>query len=95
MASDIHAATADDANDLAQHESTYAGFVALTEVIVALLLCIILCLVLWGLEGHGFIALVGVIVAHIAAAVGAVTGYRWRAVAPIFVLLGLACIVLQ
>lgn len=95
MTGDNHAATADDISDLAQHESTYAGFVALTEVIVALLLCIILCLVLWGLEGHGFVALVGVIVAHIAAAVGAVTGYRWRAVAPVFVLLGLASIVLQ
>lgn len=95
MASNDHAATANDAGDMTQHEATYAAFVALTEVSVALLLCIVLCLVIWGLEGHGFVALIGVIVAHIAAAVGAVTGYRWRAVAPIFVLLGLASIVLK
>jgi hypothetical protein len=95
MASNDHAAAADDAGDLAAHESTFAAFVALTEVVVALLLCIILCLVLWGLEGHGFVALVGLIVACVAAAVGAVAGYGWRAVAPVFVLLGLASIVLK
>ena len=88
MASNDHAAAADEAGDLAAHESTFAAF-------VALLLCIILCLVLWGLEGHGFVALVGLIVACVAAAVGAVAGYGWRAVAPVFVLLGLASIVLK
>jgi len=95
MASETHAAATIDAEDLAEHESTYAAFVGMTEVAVALLLCIVLCLVLWGLEGHGFVALIGVIVAHVAAAAGAATGYRWRAVAPVFVLLGLAAIVLR
>ena len=95
MASNDRAATADNANDLVEHESTYAAFVGLTEIAVALLLCILLCLVLWGLEGQGFVALIGAVVAHIAAAVGAVTGARWRAVAPVFALLGLACIVLR
>ncbi len=95
MASNDHAAAADDAGDLAAHESTFAAFVALTEVVVALLFCIILCLVLWGLEGQGFVALVGLIVACVAAAVGSVAGYGWRAVAPVFVLLGLASIVLK
>ena len=42
MASNNNAAAADAAGDLAAHESTYAAFVALTEVAVALLLCIVL-----------------------------------------------------
>jgi hypothetical protein len=95
MASHDHAVTADESGDLAAHESTYAAFVALTEVAVALLLCIVLCLVLWGLEGHGFVALVGLIVACAAAAIGSVAGYGWRALTPIIFLLGLASIVLK
>jgi hypothetical protein len=95
MASHDHAVAADELGDLAAHESTYAAFVALTEVAVALLLSIVLCLVLWGLEGHGFVALVGLIVACAAAAVGSIAGYGWRAVAPIVVLLGLASVVLK
>jgi hypothetical protein len=95
MASHDHAVAADDSGDLAAHESTYAAFVALTEVAVALLLCIILCLVLWGLEGHGFVALVGMIVSCVAAVVGAVAGYGWRALTPIILFLGLASIVLK
>ncbi len=93
MASNNHAAAANVAGDLAAHESTYAAFVALTEVAVALLLCIVLCLVLWGLEGHGFVALVGLIAACVAA--GSVAGYGWRALTPIIFLLGLASIVLK
>jgi hypothetical protein len=94
MATNHDAATADDAADLAEHESTYVAFIGLTEITISLLLCIVLCLVLWGLEGHGFVALIGVILAVAAAAVGGMAGLGWRAVAPIFVLLGLACIVL-
>jgi hypothetical protein len=95
MASNDHAVAAENSGDLAAHESTYAAFVALTEVAVAFLLCIVLCLVLWGLEGHGFVALVGMIVACVAAAIGAVAGYSWRALTPIILLLGLASIVLK
>jgi Mg/Co/Ni transporter MgtE len=95
MASNNHAAAANEAGDLAAHESTYAAFVALTEIIVGLLICIVLCLVLWGLEGHGFVALVGMVVACVAAAVGSVAGYGWRALTPIIFLLGLASIVLK
>ena len=95
MASNDHAVAVDVSGDLAAHESTYAAFVALTEVAVALLLCIVLCLVLWGLEGHGFVALVGMIVACVAAAIGSVAGYGWRALTPIILLLGLASIVLK
>jgi hypothetical protein len=94
MSNDHGAATADDPMDMAEHESTYAGFIALTETTVAVLLCTLLMLVLWGLEGHGFVALVGLIVTLLAATVGALTGLGWRVVAPVFVLLGLACIVL-
>ena len=87
--------TADnDAMDLAEHESTYASFVSLTEVSIVFLLSIILELVLWGLKGHGFIALIGFVVASAAATFGALTGLTWRAVLPVFLLLGLACIVL-
>jgi hypothetical protein len=95
MASNDHAVAADESGDLAAHESTYAAFVGLTEVAVGLLLCIVLCLVIWGLEGHGFVALVGLIVACAAAAVGSVAGYGWRALTPIIFLLGLASIVLR
>jgi hypothetical protein len=95
MASNDHAATADESRDLAAHKSTYAAFVALVQIAVALLLCVVLCLVLWGLEGRGFVALVGLIVACAAAVVGAVAGYGWRALTPIILLLGLASIVLK
>ncbi len=94
MASNQGAATADDPMDMAAHESTYAGFVALTETAVAVLVCVLLMLVLWGLEGHGFVALVGLVLTLVAATVGGLTGMGWRVVAPVFVLLGLACIVL-
>lgn len=94
MTDDHGAATADDPMDMAAHESTFAGFVALTETVVAVLACVLLMLVLWGLEGHGFVALVGFVLTLVAAAVGGLTGMGWRVVAPVFVLLGLACIVL-
>lgn len=93
--SDNHSApTADDAMDMAEHESTYSAFVGLTETGVVALLCIVLELVLWGLKGHGFIALIGFFLTLGAGAFGAMTGLTWRAVLPLFLLLGLACIVL-
>ena len=88
-------ATANDPMDMAAHEATYAGFVSLSEIVVAHLLCILLLLVLWALEGHGFVALIGLILAMASAVVGGLTGVGWRMVAPVFVLLGLACIVLK
>ncbi len=80
--------------DLAAHEETYASFVGLTENITVVLLNIILLLVLWGMEGHGFIALIGFILTIAASALAGVTGLGWRLPAGLFVLLGLACIVL-
>ncbi len=87
-------AKADLGVDLPAHEETYAGFVGLTENLTVHVLNIILLLVLWGLEGHPFVALVGFILNIIATALGALTGLGWRLAAGLFVLLGLACIVL-
>jgi uncharacterized membrane protein len=94
MSNNHGAATADDPMDMAEHESTYAAFVALTETTVSVLVCVLLMLVLWGLEGHGFVALVGLVLTLMAATVGALTGMGWRVVAPVVLLLGLACVVL-
>jgi hypothetical protein len=88
------AAKADLGVDLAAHEETYAGFVSLTEILIVHILNIILMLVLWGLEGHPFVALLGFILNIAATALGGVTGLGWRLPAGVFVLLGLACIVL-
>jgi hypothetical protein len=57
-------------------------------------LCIVLLLVLWGLQGHGFLALIGLILTAAAGAVGGLTGLGWKMVLPVFALIGLACIVL-
>ena len=94
MAGDHAAATAGDGMDMPAHEETYSSFVAITEITVVALLCIILELVLWGLKGQGLIALMGFVLTCGAAAFGGISGLNWRAVLPIFVLLGLACIVL-
>ena len=94
MADDHSLAAVDGGMDMPAHEATYAGFVALTETSVVTLLCIVLELVLWGLEGHGAVALIGFILTIGAAAFGGMSGLGWRAVVPVFVLLGLACIVL-
>jgi len=80
--------------DLPAHEETYAGFVDLTQNLTVHILNIILLLVLWGLEGHPFVALIGLILNVAASALGALTGLGWRLPAGLFVLLGLACIVL-
>jgi hypothetical protein len=94
MADDHSVATADGDMDLAEHIATYDSFVALTGTTIATLICIVLELVLWGLKGHGGIALIGFALTAAAALFGGLTGANWRAVAPILVLLGLACIVL-
>ncbi|MDE3175822.1 MAG: aa3-type cytochrome c oxidase subunit IV [Pseudomonadota bacterium] len=87
-------AKADLGIDLPAHEETYAGFVSLTENLTVHLLNIVLLLVLWGLEGHPFVALVGFILNIAASALAGITGLGWRLPAGVFVLLGLACIVL-
>jgi Bacterial aa3 type cytochrome c oxidase subunit IV len=94
MADNHGAATADDPMDMAAHEATYVGFLELTQTVVMVILSIVLMLVLWTLKGHGFIAFIGFVLTAVAAALGGLTGLGWKAVAPVFVLLGLACIVL-
>ena len=94
MADDHTLAAVDGGMDMPAHEATYASFLALTETTVVALVCILLELVLWGLQGHGFAALIGFILTIGASAFGAMTGLTWRAVLPVAALLGLACIVL-
>lgn len=80
--------------DMEAHEGTYHQFVELTKTATLVVLSIVLLLVLWGLEGHGILALIGLVLTFAAAAVGMMIGQGWKLVAPIFVLLGLACIIL-
>ncbi len=80
--------------DLAAHEETYAGFVGLTENLTVHILNIVLLLVLWTLEGHPFIALIGFILNIAASSLAGPTGLGWRLPGALFVLLGLAAIVL-
>src|SRR5271154_588984 len=96
MADNHGVATVDDDLDLdlPAHEATYVQFLFTVQLTIVVLLCILLLLVLWGLEGHSILALIGFIVTMVAATVGALTGLGWKGVAPIFVLLGLACVVL-
>ncbi len=88
------AAKGDLGIDLPAHEQTYAGFVSLTENLTVHILNIVLLLVLWGLEGHPFVALLGFILNIAATALAGITGLGWRLPAGLFVLLGLAAIVL-
>jgi hypothetical protein len=91
---DDHSVAASSDMDMPAHEEMYADFLALTEISVVTLLCIVLLLVLWGLKGDGGVALIGFLLTFAAAAFGGVSGLTWRAVLPVFILLGLACIVL-
>jgi hypothetical protein len=94
MADNHSVAAADDPMDMPAHREMYADFLALTEISIVSLLCILLLLVLWTLKGYGGVALIGFFLTIAAAAFGALSGLTWRAVLPVFVLLGLACIVL-
>jgi Bacterial aa3 type cytochrome c oxidase subunit IV len=94
MADDHSIATAGDDMDLPAHEETYADFLTILEITVLSLFCILLQLVLWGLKGHLAIAAIGFVLTGGAAWFGFATGLGWRAVLPVFLLLGLACIVL-
>jgi hypothetical protein len=94
MADNHGMAMADDGMELPAHEATYVQFLATIQLVIVVLICHLLLLVLWGLQGHPIVALIGFILTMISATVGALTGLGWKSVAPIFVLLGLACIVL-
>ena len=75
--------------DLPAHEATYVQFLFTVQLTIVVLVCHLLLLVLWGLEGHPIVALIGFIVTIVSAVVGALTGLGWKGVAPIL-LLGLA-----
>lgn len=94
MSDHASVAKADLGIDLAAHEETYAGFVSLAENLTVHILNIILLLVLWTLEGHPFVALIGFVLNIIASSLAGVTGLGWRLPGALFVLLGLAAIVL-
>jgi Bacterial aa3 type cytochrome c oxidase subunit IV len=94
MASDHGAAALDDGMDMAAHEATYDHFIELTKTCTIVILNIVLLLVLWTIEAHGFVALIAFILTVAAATVGQLIGQGWKLVAPIFLLIGLACIVL-
>ena len=96
MADNHGVATVDDDLDLdlPAHEATYVQFLFTVQLTIVVLVCHLLLLVLWGLEGHPIVALIGFILTIVSAVVGALTGLGWKSVAPIFVLLGLLCIVL-
>ncbi len=94
MAEDHGAATVDDGMDMPAHEDTYSTFIGLVEIVVTLVLCIILLLVLWGLEGNAILALIGFIVTLGAGAIGGLTGLGWKAVLPVAALLAIGCVVL-
>jgi len=94
MSNHAGVARADLGLDLAAHEETYAGFVSLAQNLTVHLLNIILLLVLWGLEGHPFVALIGFILNIAASSLAGLTGLGWRLPGALFILLGLAAIVL-
>jgi hypothetical protein len=94
MSSQAGVAKADLGVDLSAHEETYSSFVHLTENITVHILNIVLLLVLWGLEGHPFVALLGFVLNIAATAIGGLTGLGWRLPGALFVLLGLAAIIL-
>ena len=91
---DNHGAAGGEAMDAAEHEATYSAFVQMTEIGIVYCLSIVLLLVLWGIEGHGFVALFGLVLASAAAGIGVLLNLGWRAGMPVFLLLGLAAIVL-
>src|ERR1700689_4828989 len=94
MADDHTLAAVDGGMHMPAHVATYAAFVGLTESWVVALLSIVLELVLWGLKGQGAVALIVFVLTIGAAAFGGMSGLSWRAGLPVFLLLGLACIVL-
>ena len=70
MVSDHGAAAVGDGMDMEAHEATYHQFIELTKTSTIVVLNIVLLLLLWGIEGHGLVALLGLILTFAAAAVG-------------------------
>jgi hypothetical protein len=74
--------------DAATHEATYSGFVRFAEIATAVVLCWVLSLAVGGIKYAWVSALLGVILAPAAGALGAmVPSIGWRAPAAVAVLL--------
>ena len=70
------------------HEATYANFVHFAAVTVAFVLCCVVALAVGGIKHAWLSAIFGVILAHIAAAIGLFApSISWRAPAAVLVLL--------
>ena len=92
---DNHAGASDDVMDMPAHEEMYKNFLAMTEIGIVTILCIVLLLIIWTLEGHGGVALIGFFVTLVSAVIGGLTGLTWRAILPVFLLLGLVAVVVH
>lgn len=74
--------------DEAAHEGTYRGFISFAEIATAVIACCVLSLALGGMKHAWLSAVFGVILAHIAGVIGAMSpAIGWRAPAAVAVLL--------
>jgi hypothetical protein len=74
--------------DAAAHEATYTNFVHFTAVAVVFVLCCVVALAVGGIKQAWLSAIFGVILAHIAAAIGLFApSISWRAPAAVLALL--------
>ena len=74
--------------DYAEHERTYRGFMAFTEICIANVLCIVAILAIWGVKHSGGWALFGFLLTLLATAIGAFSpALAWRPLALVLVLL--------
>ena len=74
--------------DAASHEATYTNFVHFTAIAVVFVLCCVVALAVGGIKHAWVSAIFGVILAHIAAAIGLFApSVSWRAPGVVLVLL--------
>lgn len=72
------------------HEATYRGFVSFTEIASGVVICCVLALALGGVREAWMSAILGVVLAAVAGAVGAFTpAIGWRGPAVVAVLMAL------
>ncbi len=78
--------------DYAEHERTYAGFIAFSKLGVVTVLNFMLCLLVFGFGGAwaSVIGTVGVLASLVACAIGLFLGQNgWKPAAAVFVVFGL------
>lgn len=77
------------------HEKTYGGFVEFTTLSALVVLCWVLALALGGVKDAWFAAIIYVVLASVAGAIGAVSSsVSWKAPAGVFVLMILHFVVI-